>query len=329
MARISLVIPVLNEQESITLFYETMSEVMAGMRHDVEFVFVDDGSTDATLSILKRLHEKDPRVKAVSLSRNFGKEYALTAGFYHATGDAVIPMDVDMQDPPQLVATFVEHWENGAEMVIGVREDRLRDSRAKRWSSSLFYKVFRFLTKNMIEENAGDFRLMSRRIVQELLRFPESVRFNKGLYGCVGFSRVLVPYARPARQAGHSKWSGWKLWNFALDGITSFSTFPLRIWSYLGGSIALCGFLYALYLVVRTLFCGVDVPGYASIMVVTLTLGGLILLSLGIIGEYLGRIFEEVKRRPLFIVRQTIGFADDGATPAGGRRAPLSPDSDR
>lgn len=316
MRRISLVVPVYNEQESVELFYRTAARLLEAEPYEAEFLFVDDGSSDATMNILRRLHESDPRVRAVSLSRNFGKEYALTAGLRYASGDAVIPMDADLQDPPELLAVFLRHWERGADMVVGVRENRDADGRVKRWCAALFYKLFRRMTHNMVEDNAGDFRLMSRRVVDELLRLPESVRFNKGLYGWVGFPRVVVPYTRPERAAGRSKWPGWKLWNFAIDGITSFSTLPLRLWSYLGGLIALAGFAYAVLIFVRTFIYGVDVPGYASLMVVVLTLGGLILLSLGIIGEYLGRVFEEVKKRPLFIVRETVGL--DGA---GSRRA--------
>lgn len=310
MTTVSIIIPVYNEQESIDIFYHAVIPLLERESYDFELIFVDDGSRDATLAILHRLHDADPRVRIVSLSRNFGKEYALTAGLYYASGDAVIPMDVDLQDPPELITTFLRHWEQGADMVIGVRENRDTDGRLKRWTAALFYRVFRRMTHDMIEDNAGDFRLMSRRVVDSLLRLPESVRFNKGLYGWVGFSRVLVPYTRPARAAGTGKWPGWKLWNFALDGITSFSTFPLRLWSYLGGLIALTGFAYAVLIFVRTVLYGVDVPGYASLMVVVLTLGGLILISLGIIGEYLGRVFEEVKRRPPFIVRELVGLED-------------------
>lgn len=308
MATVSLIIPVYNEQESISIFYDTVVPLLKDEAYDFEFIFVDDGCSDGTLAAIRRLHEQDTRVKAVSFSRNFGKEYALTAGLQYASGDAVIPMDVDLQDPPELIRVFLRHWEQGADMVIGIRKNRDSDGCVKRWCAALFYKVFRRMTHDMVEDNAGDYRLMSRRIVDELLRLPETVRFNKGLYGWVGFERVTVPYTRPERAAGTSKWPGWKLWNFALDGITSFSTLPLRLWSYLGGIIALIGFAYAILIFMRTFIYGVDVPGYASLMVVVLTLGGLILVSLGIIGEYLGRIFEEVKKRPLFIVRETIGL---------------------
>lgn len=314
MTLVSLIIPVYNEEESLEIFHRTVYPFLEGEPYDFEFVFVDDGSRDATLAVLRRLHGRDARVKAVSFSRNFGKEYALTAGLRYASGEAVIPLDVDLQDPPELIPAFLRHWEQGADMVVGVRGNREADGRLKRWSAALFYRVFRRMTGDMIEDNAGDFRLLSRRVADELLRLPERVRFNKGLYGWVGFSRVTVPYVRPRRVAGTGKWPGWKLWNFALDGIFSFSTLPLRLWSYLGGLIALTGFGYAMLILVRTVLYGVDVPGYASLMVVVLTLGGLILVSLGIIGEYLGRIFEEIKRRPLYIVRETLGF--DGGTEA-------------
>ena len=310
MTLVSLVIPVYDEEASVELFHRTVCPLLEGEPYDFEFVFVDDGSRDATLAALRRLHARDPRVKVVSFSRNFGKECALTAGLRYASGDAVIPLDVDLQDPPELIPAFLRHWERGADMVVGVRGNRDADGRLKRWSAALFYRVFRRMTGDMIEDNAGDFRLLSRRVVDGLLRLPERVRFTKGLYGWIGFSRVTVPYVRPGRVAGVSKWPGWKLWNFALDGIFSFSTLPLRLWSYLGGLIALTGFGYALVILVRTVLYGVDVPGYASLMVVVLTLGGLILLSLGIIGEYLGRMFEEIKRRPLYIVRESFGFDD-------------------
>lgn len=315
MSLVSIIVPVYNEQETIELFYRTVAAIMKSEPYDLEFLFIDDGSSDATLAILHQLHEKDGRVKAISLSRNFGKEYALTAGLSYASGDAVIPMDVDLQDPPELLQTFLRRWEQGADMVVGVRENRDADGCVKRWCAAFFYKVFRRMTHDMVEDNAGDYRLMSRRVVNALLCLPEAVRFNKGLYGWVGFARDVVPYTRPKRAAGSSKWPGWKLWNFAIDGITSFSTLPLRLWSYLGGLVALLGFAYAMMIFVRTFVYGVDVPGYASLMVVVLTLGGLILLSLGIIGEYLGRVFEEVKKRPLFIVRETLGIVQKRASP--------------
>ena len=217
-------------------------------------------------------------------------------------------MDVDLQDPPELVHEFLKKWAEGYDTVIGVRRKRTTDSWCKRISAALFYHFYNVVCGNHLVDNAGDFRLLDRKCIDALNSLPERVRFTKGMYAWIGFKQACVEYERPARARGKSKWNGWKLWNFALDGITSFSSLPLRIWSYLGGCVALMGFIYALCLIVRTLIYGTDVPGYASTMVVTLFLGGLILFSLGVIGEYLGRIFEEIKSRPLYIIRTTIGF---------------------
>ena len=305
---ISLVIPVYNKEEAIPLFMEAIAPVLASEPYAFECVFVNDGSRDRTLDILLRLAANDPRVRIVDLSRNFGKENALAAGLQAATGAAAIPMDVDLQDPPQLISAFLRKWEEGYETVIGVRRDRSSDTPFKRRSAKLFYSVFRMLGGRNLIPNSGDYRLLGRAALDALNALPERVRFTKGLYAWVGFSCAVVEYARPPRSAGRSKWNIWKLWNFALDGITSFSTLPLRIWSYLGMSVATLGILYALWLIARTLLFGIDVPGYASLMVAVLTLGGLILFSLGVIGEYLGRVFEEVKGRPLYIVRRRVGF---------------------
>lgn len=308
MKLLSLIVPVLDEEEAIPLFYEAVQEVLRDEPYELEILFVDDGSTDRTLEIIEGLHARDPRVRGISFSRNFGKELALSSGLQAARGDAVVPMDVDLQDPPALLKQFLRLWEQGYETVIGVRSRRDADSWAKRVSAGLFYRLFNRLTKGRVVPNAGDYRLMDRMVVDALNALPERVRFTKGLYGWVGFRSAIVEYERPARVAGNSKWPGWKLWNFALDGITSFSTLPLRLWSYLGMIVALAGFSYAGYLIFKTLVWGVDVPGYASLMVVTLCLGGLILCSLGIVGEYLGRVFQEVKGRPQYVVRHRIGL---------------------
>ena len=272
MKLISLIVPVLNEEEAIPLFYDAVQDVLHDEPYDVEILFIDDGSTDRTLEIIEGLHARDPRVRGISFSRNFGKELALAAGLQAARGDAVVPMDVDLQDPPALLKQFLRRWEQGYEMVIGVRARRDADSWAKRVSAGLFYRLFSRLTRGRVVANAGDYRLMDRVVVDALNALPERVRFTKGLYGWVGFRSAIVAYERPARVAGSSKWPGWKLWNFALDGITSFSTLPLRLWSYLGIVVALAGFAYAGFLVFRTLVRGVEVPGYASLMVVTLCL---------------------------------------------------------
>ena len=308
---VSLIVPVYNEEESIDYFYENIQTILNRKDYDFELIFVDDGSTDTTFECIKRLHTQDHRVKAIEFSRNYGKEHALAAGFSASRGDAVIPMDVDLQDPPELVHEFLNKWAEGYDTVIGVRRKRTTDSWCKRISAALFYHFYNVVCGNHLVDNAGDFRLLDRKCIDALNSLPERVRFTKGMYAWIGFKQACVEYERPARARGKSKWNGWKLWNFALDGITSFSSLPLRIWSYLGGCVALMGFIYALCLIVRTLIYGTDVPGYASTMVVTLFLGGLILFSLGVIGEYLGRIFEEIKSRPLYIIRTTIGFEND------------------
>ena len=304
---ISLVIPVYNEDAALEFFLETVCTIVAPEPYDFEFVFVNDGSKDDTLAKLMVAHEKDSRVKIIDLSRNFGKEQALAAGLRVASGDAVIPMDVDLQDPPELIAAFLRKWEEGYQVVLGVRRARISDSFFKRKSAAMFYRIFQTLCDHSLVPNAGDYRLLDRAALDALNAMPERVRFTKGMYAWVGFRQALVYYDRPARVAGVSKWSVWKLWNFALDGITSFSTLPLRMWGYVGTVIALVGFIYAAFLVGRTLLYGSDMPGYPSLMVVLLTLGGLILMSMGILGEYLGRVYEEAKRRPLYVVQGYIG----------------------
>ena len=308
MKTVSLIIPVYNEEETITYFLEKIDIIINNIDYSFEIIFIDDGSKDRTLETLLKARQKDSRIKILELSRNFGKELAMAAGFHAASGDAVVPMDVDLQDPTELLSDFLRKWEEGYDVVLGVRRQRKSDTKFKRVTARLFYKIFNILCGKRLVPNVGDYRLMSRAALDALNSLPERVRFTKGLYAWVGFKQARVEYDRMSRVAGSSKWNAWKLWNFALDGITSFSTLPLRIWSYLGMIIALFGFGYAVLLIMRKLLFGADVPGYTSIMVVMLLLGGLILISLGIIGEYLGRIFEEVKGRPLFVVRRYIGF---------------------
>ncbi len=317
--RVSLVVPVYNEEAAIPLFLDAVQPVTAAEPYEFEFVFVNDGSRDDTLSVLLAAAQQDARIRIIDLSRNFGKENALAAGLRAATGDAAVPMDVDLQDPPELLAALLRKWEQGFETVVGVRRRRTGDGLFKRRSAGLFYRVFNAVSRCRLVPDAGDYRLLDRRVLDALNSLPEKVRFTKGLYAWVGFSVAVEEYDRPARSAGRTAWNAWRLWNFALDGITGFSTLPLRIWSYLGGVVALIGLGYAAWLVLRTLLFGVDVPGYASLMVAVLTLGGLILLSLGVIGEYLGRVFEEVKARPICVERRRFGFpeppnADSGHT---------------
>lgn len=297
---ISLVVPVYNEQETIPLFIETVKSVLLNNKYEI--VFINDGSTDSTLPLLLQLTADDATLKLVNLARNFGKEAALTAGITAATGDVVIPLDVDLQDPPELIPVFLEKWKEGYDVVYGVRSARTSDTVLKRLTAGGFYRVFNRFSRVKLPENAGDFRLLDRRVVNTLLQLPERNRFMKGLFAWVGFPSIGIPYERTARAAGTTTWNYWKLWNFALDGLFAFSTLPLRIWSYVGVCIAFFAFLYASFIVGRVLLLGRDVPGYASLLTLGLFIGGIQLISTGIIGEYIGRMFEEVKGRPVFVV---------------------------
>lgn len=309
---LSIVVPVLNEEESLAVFMEAITPHLEASAPQHEVIFIDDGSTDNTLARLKVLNASDPRIRYVSFSRNFGKEAALTAGLAHARGDAVVPMDVDLQDPPELLADFVRLWrDEGYDMVYGIRVSRDEDTRLKKLTANLFYRLFNSVTHSPIPGNAGDYRLLSRRLVDVLLKLPERSRFMKGLYAWAGFRATGVSYSRPARHRGTTKFNFWKLWNFALDGLVSFSTVPLRVWSYIGAGTALLAFLYIMVIVAGVLFTGRDVPGYASLMSVVLFFGGMQLLSIGILGEYIGRLFMEVKQRPLYVVEQSSPKPDD------------------
>ncbi|MBP8065751.1 MAG: glycosyltransferase family 2 protein [Aeromonadaceae bacterium] len=306
---LSLVVPAYNEEESIQAFIDTIDQELAPLRDQLEIVFVNDGSRDKTRQVIEAVIEKDPRVTLINLARNFGKEAAMTAGLFHARGDAVIPMDVDLQDPPALILEFVRLWrDEGYDTVYGVRSDRNADTPMKRLTAGGFYRLFNAVsTTTKIPENAGDFRLMDRRVVEVIKQLPERNRFMKGLFAWAGFNAIGVPYERPARAAGETKFNYWKLWNFALDGFFSFSSWPLRVWSYVGAGVALLSFLYILVIITKVLFFGIDIPGYASLMSVILFLGGMQLISIGVLGEYLGRMFLEVKQRPVFVVEGVYG----------------------
>jgi glycosyltransferase involved in cell wall biosynthesis len=308
---LTIVIPVKDEQDAVGPFVARIVPVIEAIDDPVsrhfELLFIDDGSTDGTLDRLRELHARHRQVKALSLSRNFGKEAALSAGLDHAAGKAVIPLDVDLQDPPEVIATMVAKWREGFDVVYGVRVNRKSDSLSKRLTADLYYRSHNWLSSDKIPEHAGDFRLLDRKVVDVIRQMPERNRFMKGLFAWAGFRQAAVDYHRVERAHGTSKFNYWKLWTLALDGITSASTVPLRVWSYLGGTVALAALLYAVVIVIRTLAFGSEVPGYASMMVAILFLGGLQLLSLGIVGEYVGRILIETKARPLYVVRETIG----------------------
>ena len=275
-----------------------------------EIICIDDGSTDATLTRLIDLSNADPRFRILELSRNFGKEAAMTAGLDAARGDAVIPIDADLQDPPALIAAMVEAWRAGAEVVLARRSDRSTDAMLKRKSASWFYGLHNRLSHTKIPENVGDFRLMDRVVVDALKRLPERQRFMKGLFAWVGFRTVTIDYVRPLRASGVSKFSGFALWNFAMEGFTSFSTAPLKIWTYLGAASALLTLVYAIFIIVHTLIVGNAVPGYASLLVAILFFGSVQLMSIGLLGEYIGRIYLETKQRPAYLIRKIHGSAD-------------------
>jgi glycosyltransferase involved in cell wall biosynthesis len=306
---LSVVVPVKNEEDGILPFVERVGAILDSIAAGSgwEILFVDDGSTDATLAAIVAANLADPRVRGLSLSRNFGKEAALSAGLDHARGNAVVPMDADMQDPPEVLPEMVAKWREGHEMVFGVRRSRDQDSLAKRVTAGLFYRAHNMVSADKIPENAGDFRLMDRKVVDVIRAMPERNRFMKGLFAWAGFRQAAVEYDRAERETGATKYNYWKLWTLALDGITSASTVPLRIWSYVGALVALFAFGYGTFLAVDTMMFGNPVPGYASIMTSVLFLGGIQLISLGVLGEYVGRILTETKQRPLYVVRDTVG----------------------
>lgn len=305
---LSIVIPMYNEEEVLPLLLERLGKVLDGLGESYEILCVNDGSRDGTAEALAAAHRSDHRIKALNLSRNFGKEIALTAGLDHAKGRAVVPLDADLQDPPELIGEFLKHWRDGYDVVCGVRRERKNDTWLKRQSATAFYRIINRLAGIKIPKNTGDFRLMDRRVVDALKNVRERNRFMKGLFAWVGFRQTSVFYDRPERAAGTTKFSYWKLWNFAVDGITGYSTLPLRLAGYLGVITALLSLLYGFWLVVRTMLWGRDVPGYASVMVAVLFMGGVQLIVLGVIGEYIGRVFQETKHRPLYVLDSAIGF---------------------
>jgi glycosyltransferase involved in cell wall biosynthesis len=303
--KVSLVVPVFNEEDTVSIFIQRVTEIFRNENLlALEIIFVNDGSTDSTLAKILECKLSDSKIKIVDLSRNFGKEAALTAGLQAAGGQVIVPIDVDLQDPPELILDMIAKWREGYEVVLGRRINRDSDSWSKRASANWFYRLHNKIADPTLPENVGDFRLMDRQVVEALATLPESRRFMKGLFAWIGFRTTYVEYARPERVAGTSKFNGWRLWNFALEGITSFSTDPLRIWTYIGFIVSLISFVFALFIGLKVIIYGIDVPGYASIMVAVTFLGGLQLIGIGVIGEYLGRTYIESKRRPVYLVRK-------------------------
>ncbi len=309
---VSIIIPCHNEAGNLATLYARVRAVMDPSGESWEMICVNDGSSDDTLLQLITLHRQDPRIRVIDLSRNFGKEAALTAGLDAARGEAAIPLDADLQDPPELIPDLLAHWREGFDVVNAVRLSRDGESWIKRASAHLFYRIINRLSDVEIPPDTGDFRLLSRPVLDTLRTLPERRRFMKGLFAWVGFRSTSIYYHRAPRHTGKTTWNYWRLWNFAVEGITSFSQVPLQIAAYLGVLVSLLAFLYALWLVASTLIYGNPVKGYPSIMVTLLFLGGVQLMALGVIGEYLGRIYEESKQRPVYLIRQVWG---SGQTP--------------
>jgi glycosyltransferase involved in cell wall biosynthesis len=308
-----VIVPGLNEERAIPPLVERLQPVLDRLDLDWEVIFVDDGSTDGTMALLRDLNARDPRYKAVSLSRNFGKEIAAAAGLAYAHADAAVLMDADLQHPPELIEEFVQHWRQGADMVYGKRLDRDTDRLLLRLAARLFYATFGRLSGTPLPDGAGDFRLFDRKAIDAMNRMGERVRFNKGLYAWMGFRTVGVPFTVPPRTTGRSRWRLRKLLHYAVDGLASFSTIPLRVWSYLGLLVSLFAFCYAIVILVKTLIFGADVPGFPTLAIAVMFFAGVQLISLGVMGEYLGRMYEEVKGRPLFLVAEELGIGPSAA----------------
>lgn len=304
--KISLIVPMFNEEQAIGRFYQAVRREPSLLEYQVEIVFINDGSTDGTADLTQAIALADSGVLLINFSRNFGKEPALFAGLEYASGNVVIPMDVDLQDPIDVIPRLIAEWKKGAEVVLAKRRDRSSDSYLKRHCAAMFYHLLNRIAYTRIEENVGDFRLMDRKVVDVIKALPEQQLFMKGVLSWAGFNTVVIEYDRVPRAAGQSKFNAWKLWNLALEGITSFSTVPLRLWTYIGASTSLLALMYTAYLVVDKIFFGNDVPGYPSLMAAILFLGGVQLIGLGILGEYVGRIYIESKHRPRYVVKEMV-----------------------
>ena len=300
---VSILIPMKNESEGIFILFDRLIPILNKLPTKYEIVVINDGSTDNTLELLLEQKKEISQLKIVDLSRNFGKEAALYAGFVHCTGDCAISIDADLQDPPLLIIEMVDNWIKGYEVVTAVRETRTTDTYFKRKTAGFFYKFINIIGETQLTANAGDFRLLDRIAINAFLQLGERVRFNKGLLAWIGFKEKIVYHHREARAIGNSKWNYWKLFKFSIDGITSFSKAPLEMWFYLGIIISGLGFLYAIYYFVKTIIFGIDVHGYPSLLMFILFFSGLQMTGIGILGKYIGRIFIESKQRPVFLIR--------------------------
>jgi polyisoprenyl-phosphate glycosyltransferase len=307
---LSLVVPLYNEAKGLPWFFETVTGVLDGIGQTYEIIYVNDGSRDETLAVLIGIAMRDPRIKVIDLSRNFGKEAALTAGLDAARGDAVVPMDVDLQDPPDLLPEMVTLWQQGFDVVLAKRANRGSDALIKRLFARLYYWILKRMSNTAIPENVGDFRLMDRKVVEALKKLPERTRFMKGMFAWLGFRQTTVEFVRPARATGTSNQGAIKLLRLGLDGLISFTTLPLRIWTFLGLTVAVVSLTYMAQILIKTLIFGIETPGFATLATALFFFNGIILLNIGILGEYVARIFDEVKRRPIYLVRERINFND-------------------
>ena len=307
MIKLSIIVPVFNEELSLPIFYEHLNYFEPLKKYELEIIFINDGSQDSTYKILKKLAAQDSRVVILEFLRNFGKEAALFAGLVHSTGDIVIPIDVDLQDPLEVIPILVDTWtETKCDMVLAKRIDRPSDSFLKKFTAEKFYQIHNLISQTKITENVGDFRLINRYLVNQIITLPEKNLFMKGVLSWCGGKVEIIEYIRDERSAGMTKFSGWKLWNFAMDGITSFSTVPLRVWTYIGFIFAAISFMLGIFLFLQKLILGNPVQGYPSLIVSILFLGGIQLIGIGVLGEYIGRIYLEVKNRPRYIIKEKI-----------------------
>lgn len=306
--QLSLIVPCYNEEYNLNAFYQAVKPILMQHAPNHEIIFINDGSRDDSLRKLIELSRSDVSVRILDLSRNFGKEAALTAGLDVASGDAVIPMDADLQHPPELIPALLERWREGFDMVLARRQSRRVDHPAQQFMARAFYRLHNLLSDTTIPEEVGDFRLMDRRVIEALRCLPESRRFMKGIYAWVGFRTSSIEFDVATRHTGQSRYSGRKLLHLALEGITSFSIIPLRIWTYIGSLISIIALFSGLWIVAKTIFYGTDLPGYPSLFSAILLLGGVQLIGIGVLGEYIGRIYSEVKHRPIYLVREQIGF---------------------
>ena len=302
---VTILVPAYNEQEVLHMLYERLKKLMdENSKYNFEILLVNDGSKDKTLEIMQELREKDKRVCYLNLSRNFGKETAMIAGLDYCNGDAVVIIDADLQDPPELIPEMLKYWEEGYDDIYAKRRSRKGESFLKKFTSTMYYKVLQAFTKIEIQKDTGDFRLLDRRCVEALKSIRESQRYTKGLFSWIGYNKKEILYDRDPRAAGKTKWNYKKLVNLSIDGITSFTTSPLRWSAFIGILVSIIGFIYMVYIIIKTIVVGADVPGYASTMVVILFLGGIQLIFLGVIGEYVGRAFYETKGRPLYFIER-------------------------